>query len=87
MQKQPFEILIVAIFYLLSRFQTERSVVAAEHIVEHLEMLLADPKVQDSAVLKNNCSSLLEEWQVTASRCREKRFQEDQMNKLLTPIH
>lgn len=62
MNTDQFETLVVATFYLLSRFQKKQDVLAATRIVNHLEMLLLEPKVQQSPLLKNSCTTLLAEW-------------------------
>lgn len=62
MKTEKFEVLVVSLFYLLSRFQHGQSTVKAEHIVEHLQMLLAEPRVEQSNVLKASCVKLFAEW-------------------------
>ncbi len=68
MKTEQFDILIVATFYLLNKFQSEPKVALAVHIVEHLEMLLQEPKVLSSPTLKHSCSKMLEEWGMAVER-------------------
>jgi hypothetical protein len=61
-----FDILVAATFYMLTRCSKEGSQQMTQKIVEHLMMLLEQPQVKGSMVLRSSITGLLSEWKEQA---------------------
>lgn len=63
-----FETLVAATFYMLTRCNKQRTSQMAQQIIDHLILLLEQPQVKSSTVLRSSISTLLTEWEEKARK-------------------